>query len=108
MTNPTVPLLDDYRTAFVRWLTTRTIEGCVCWEGRPNGFISHLPGSMFVQFITRSSLQGQAWGFFTVRDSDGELFRATASITGVETAPLAVAVQALFFTMTWGGPHLIH
>jgi len=101
-------LHDDYSTAFVQWLTTRTIEGLALWENRPNGLISRLSGSMFVQFITCASPWGQAWRLFTVRDSNGELFQTTASTAGIETAPLAAAVQALFLTIVWPGSHRIH
>jgi len=86
MTNLTVSDADGHWAAFVRRLTTRTIEGLARWEGRPNGLISRLPGSMFVQFITHSSPSGQTWRLFTVRDSNGELFQATASADAMETA----------------------
>lgn len=101
-------LADDYRTAFVLWLTTRTLEGCVRWEKHPNGFIGHLNGSVFAQFITHCSPHGQAWRFFTVRDSNIELLRATSSAKGVETASVAVAIQVLFCTIMWAGSQLIH
>ena len=43
---------------------------------------------------------------FTLRGANGELFQATASTAGIETAPLAMAVQALFLTISWAGLHV--
>lgn len=105
---PTKTLADDACADFVQWLTSRTLQGRTRWDKHPNGLISHLPGSMFAQFITHASEQGQDWSLFRVRDAQGELFRARALATANETAPLAAAVQALFFAVMWGGLHLIH
>ena len=102
------PLLDDACSDFVQWLTTKTLDGRARWEKHPNGLISHLTNSMFVQFITQGSPQGQSWQLFRVRDSNGEVLRATPPVPGADTSPLAIAVEALFLTIIWAGPHLIH
>lgn len=61
-----------------------------------------------MQFITQVSEQGQAWRLFHVHDSNGELLRATPPVSVTDTSPLARAVEALFLTITWSGPDLIH
>jgi hypothetical protein len=108
MTERVEPLLDDACAEFVRWLTTKTLEGRARWEKHPNGLITHLPCSTLVQFITQSSEQGQSWRLFRVRDSSGELFRANRSRLREDTPPLTTAVEALFLTLVWSGSHLVH
>jgi len=73
MIEGTEPFVDDACAALVQWLTTRTLEGRAQWEMHPNGLISHLAGSMFAQFITHATPQGQVWRLFRVRDNNGEL-----------------------------------
>jgi hypothetical protein len=68
-----------------------------------DGLIRHLYGSLFTNFITHTSEQGQSWSLFRVLDDRGELFRAMASAAGIETDSLPVAVQALFLTIVWAG-----
>jgi hypothetical protein len=95
------PLLDDACTAFVHWLTQRTQQGRAHWLKQPNGLISHLPGSMFAQFITHpDGLGQQAWRLLTVRDNNGELLRATPPTTTIDERPLAHAADALFIAIT--------
>ena len=108
MPKPTETLTPDACSALVDWLTTRTLEGHVRWEDLPNGLVSHVTGSMFVQFITEPTPTGQKWHVFRVHDSYGELLRATAPASTVDKTPLSVAIEALFLTIVWGGPHLIH
>lgn len=101
------PLLDDACTAFVRGLTAKTIDGRARWDKHPNGLISYLPGSVFVQFIIHASDRGQDWHLFQVRDSNGELFRATPPASRIENPTLVLAVEALFMTVIGAGPPLI-
>jgi hypothetical protein len=108
MTKPSEPPLDDACSSFVHWLTSRTLEGRARWEEHPNGLISQLTASMFAQFITHCSPQGQSWRLFRVRDSNGEVLRTTVPVSGVGSSPLAIAVEALYLTITWSGPHSIH
>jgi hypothetical protein len=108
MNQASEPILDDASSAFVQWLTTRTLEGRAHWEKHPNGFISHLTTSTFVPFITHASPDGHSWRLFRVRDTNGEFLRTTPALPGTDTSPLAVAVKALFLTIVWAGPHLIH
>jgi len=108
MIEGTEPFVDDACAALVQWLTTRTLEGRAQWEMHPNGLISHLAGSMFAQFITHATPQGQVWRLFRVRDNNGELLRTAAPASTTETTPLSVAVEALFLTIVWAGPQLVH
>ena len=103
------PFVDDACAAVVQWLTTRTLEGRAQWEMHPNGLISHLAGSMFAQFITHATPQGQVWRLFRVRDNNGELLlRTAAPASTTDTTPLSVAVEALFLTIVWAGPQFLH
>jgi hypothetical protein len=108
MIKRTEPLSKDASSYLVRWLTTRTLEGLAHWEQLPNGFISHVTSSMFVQFITHASPQGQSWRLFKVHDLHGELLRTTAPASAIDSTPLSVAIEALFLTIAWAGSHLIH
>jgi len=108
MIEGTEPFVDDACAALVQWLTTRTLEGRAQWEMHPNGLISHLAGSMFAQFITHATPQGQVWRLFRVRDNNGELLRTAAPASTTDTTPLSVAVEALFLTIVWAGPQLVH
>ena len=103
MTKPTELLVDDACTHFVHWLTSITLERRAPWELQTDGLISYLPSSAFAQFITDTSPLGQSWRLFRVHDSNGELLRATPSTSGVDTSPLAAAVEALFLTIIWAG-----
>ena len=107
MTKATEHFVDDTCTDFVRWLTSITLEGRARWEQQPDGLISYLTGCAFAEFITDTSSLGQSWSLFSVRDSNGELLRVTPPTSGVETPPLAAAVETLFLTIIWAGvaPH---
>jgi hypothetical protein len=95
------PLLDDACCAYVRWLTQKTQQGRAHWQKLPNGLFSHLPGSMFAQFITEADeLGGQKWRLLTVRDGSGELLRATPPSATIDDRPLAYAADALFIAVT--------
>ena len=102
VTKATELLVDDACTDFVHWLTSMTLEGRARWELQPDGLISYLPTSAFAQFITDRSRVGQSWRLFSVHDSNGELCRATPPTFGVDTSPLAAAVEALFLTIHLG------
>lgn len=105
---PSLPLSDATSSDLVRWLTTRTLDGSARWEQHPNGLISRVSSSMFVQFITHASPQGQSWRLFRVHGPNGELLRATPPASPIDTTPLSVAIEALFLTVTFAGSHLIH
>jgi hypothetical protein len=95
------PLLDDACTAFVCWLTQKTQQGRAQWKKLPNGLFTHLPGSMFAQFITEpGGVGGQKWRLLTVRDTSGELLRATPPTSTIDERPLAHAADALFISAT--------
>jgi len=95
------PVFDDACTAFVHWLTQRTRQGRTHWQTQPSGLIAHLPGSMFVQFITRpDGLGHQTWRLLTVRDINGELLRTTPPTPATDERPLAHAADALFVAVT--------
>jgi hypothetical protein len=108
MLEPNGPLSDDACSHFVYWLTAKTLEGRLRWKKHPNGLISQLPGSTFAQFITQTSERGQSWRLFRIRDCSGELLRATPANSGIETPTLALAVEALFATVSRVGAHFIH
>jgi hypothetical protein len=108
MLKPTDSLAPDACSALVHWLTTRTIEGNVRWEDLPGGLIGHVTSSMFVQFITQTTSEGQKWHVFRVHDSYGELLRTTAPASTLDTTPLSIAIEALFLTIVWGDTHLIN
>jgi hypothetical protein len=95
------PLLDDACCAYVRWLTQRTQQGRAHWQTAPNGLFTHLPGSMFVQFLTEpDGAGGQKWRLLTVRDASSELLRATPPSTIAGQTALAEAADVLFIAVT--------
>jgi hypothetical protein len=83
---------------FINWLTTRTVEGRLLWERRPNMVTTTLQGSLLVQFVTSvCENDTEAWRLFTVCNGQGdEVYRVTDLTANNGVPPDAPAIDGLF------------
>jgi len=78
---------------FVDWLTTRTNNGVVRWEVKPNLISTKLLGPLLAEFVIVPVAASVAWTEFTIRDDEGkEVFRACPQdVAGKESGHAQVA-----------------
>lgn len=87
------PLMLD----FVDWLTTRTNNGLVSWDAKPNLITAKLLGPLVAEFVIVSMADERVWTQFTIRDEDGkEVFRAYPQNIAGEGLPHAQVTEGLF------------